>query len=1107
MLAPNHPIRLMSVKSRVVSSFKSAGSLRTAALLIVFGLLATTLYLPSSATSVRKSRDSRTANTGDKWKSARAGVQGVARNSSLSFRKDLELASLMAPLLSAEGIATYDSTCTNLKDSFNLGETVCAKASGVPVSLFPWHVAWVNTAGLIVQSDVASTDDSHQYFFTLPSTPSSVGTWRVNLLRSNGAVRQSASFTVHNTAFSSADVLVQKVVRGGESTIAVGESIAFLVLVTNAGPDTAQNVNLVDSVPPSATLVSFTQQTGPACLPAGSNNCTMASLSYGEQAEFTAVYQIGGSPGTVETSARVTSTTSDPDSNNNNSFAQFEVIAGGGGTPCTLVCPTGIIRAAVGTTGHYVISSAAFNAALVPVATGSCGTITKSITPNPTTNNYTFPIGVNVITFETASGETCTTTLTVTDSLAPTISCPSNITVFESSAGSGSATVNFTVNVTDDSGTPGDPAGLATVSCNPESGSSFGLGTTPVICTATDGTNTSQCTFNVTVDAVSGGGTCALTPPAPIVVDSAANACGATVTYTVGATDCGTVTCDHPSGSFFPGGETLVTCTNTPGGQSTSFTVTVNDVTAPVPNLASLPHLTETCSVTAGVPTTIMTPTGPKVVIEIPTASDNCGGIIGGSFLSNEIDENGEHHDRTFDEPGDHIVTWTYTDSSGNTTTQTQTVTVTGNDTVAPVPDVANLPTVTGECEVTVNPPTATDNCAGTVTATTPDQLSYTAAGTYTIHWTYTDGTGNSSGQNQTVVVTDVHAPTIALEGASSITVECHTSYIDQGVTTTDNCAPENVNVVTTGLPNINVPATYTINYTATDGGGNVASVQRTVIVQDTTKPVITLTGSASVTVECHTGYTDDGATASDTCDTSVPVNVTGTVDVNTPGTYTLTYNAMDDSGNAAVAVQRTVTVVDTTAPTISCPSNITVYLPLNTTAISTVVNYTAPVGSDSCGPATTVQTAGLPGGASFPVGTTTNTFTVTDGAGHSTSCSFTVTVFYNFTGFQSPVSNPPVVNSVNAGRSIPIKFSLSGNKGLDIFAVGSPASQQVECDSSAPLSDLEGTETPGGSTLTYSPDTYHYNWKTESSWAGTCRQLVVTFNDGSTRIALFKFK
>jgi hypothetical protein len=182
------------------------------------------------------------------------------------------------------------------------------------------------------------------------------------------------------------------------------------------------------------------------------------------------------------------------------------------------------------------------------------------------------------------------------------------------------------------------------------------------------------------------------------------------------------------------------------------------------------------------------------------------------------------------------------------------------------------------------------------------------------------------------------------------------------------------------------------------------------------------------------------------------------------------------------------------------------VYLPLNSTATSKVVTYTAPTGSDNCSGATTTQTAGLASGASFPVGTTTNTFTVTDGAGLTTSCSFTVTVLYNFTGFFSPVGNPPTLNSVNAGKAIPVKFSLSGYKGLNIFAPNTPVSSAFDCGSGAEV-DVQETVTAGGSSLSFSGDQYNYVWKTESSWAGTCRQLVITLNDGTTHTANFKFK
>jgi hypothetical protein len=89
------------------------------------------------------------------------------------------------------------------------------------------------------------------------------------------------------------------------------------------------------------------------------------------------------------------------------------------------------------------------------------------------------------------------------------------------------------------------------------------------------------------------------------------------------------------------------------------------------------------------------------------------------------------------------------------------------------------------------------------------------------------------------------------------------------------------------------------------------------------------------------------------------------------------------------------------------------------------------------------------------------------------------------------------------------VKFSLSGNKGLGIFAAGSPSSGPIVCNSSDPATMLEETVTAGGSSLTYDPltDQYVYIWKTEAGWAGTCRQLVVQLNDGTTHRANFKFK
>jgi hypothetical protein len=97
----------------------------------------------------------------------------------------------------------------------------------------------------------------------------------------------------------------------------------------------------------------------------------------------------------------------------------------------------------------------------------------------------------------------------------------------------------------------------------------------------------------------------------------------------------------------------------------------------------------------------------------------------------------------------------------------------------------------------------------------------------------------------------------------------------------------------------------------------------------------------------------------------------------------------------------------------------------------------------------------------------------------------------------------------MKAGAAVPVKFSLGGNQGLSIFAAGSPRSQVIACDATADVDGIEQTVSAGGSSLTYDPstDTYSYVWKTDKAWAGTCRQLVLAFADGSVGRANFKFK
>ncbi len=114
----------------------------------------------------------------------------------------------------------------------------------------------------------------------------------------------------------------------------------------------------------------------------------------------------------------------------------------------------------------------------------------------------------------------------------------------------------------------------------------------------------------------------------------------------------------------------------------------------------------------------------------------------------------------------------------------------------------------------------------------------------------------------------------------------------------------------------------------------------------------------------------------------------------------------------------------------------------------------------------------------------------------------------YVFAGFFAPVNNQPMLNKMNAGRAIPVRFSLGGDKGLDIFAANYPQSSRIDCNSLAEIDVVEETVVAGASSLTYHPETgrYHYVWKTDATWTGTCRRLVIGFADGSFHRADYKF-
>jgi hypothetical protein len=115
----------------------------------------------------------------------------------------------------------------------------------------------------------------------------------------------------------------------------------------------------------------------------------------------------------------------------------------------------------------------------------------------------------------------------------------------------------------------------------------------------------------------------------------------------------------------------------------------------------------------------------------------------------------------------------------------------------------------------------------------------------------------------------------------------------------------------------------------------------------------------------------------------------------------------------------------------------------------------------------------------------------------------------YPFRGFFQPVDDMPTLNALQAGRAVPVKFALGGDRGLGILASGYPASQRIACDANAPVDSVEQTLASSSSSLSYDPVTgqYAYVWKTEKSWAGTCRELVLRLVDGTEHRARFQLR
>jgi hypothetical protein len=233
-----------------------------------------------------------------------------------------------------------------------------------------------------------------------------------------------------------------------------------------------------------------------------------------------------------------------------------------------------------------------------------------------------------------------------------------------------------------------------------------------------------------------------------------------------------------------------------------------------------------------------------------------------------------------------------------------------------PVPDQASLSSISGECSATVTAPTA-DN--GSVTATTTDPTSYTAQGTYTVNWTYTNTNGTAT-QTQTVIVDDTTDPVSPV--LSDVSGTCSATPV--APTTTDNCAGTITGTTTTLFP-ISIIGTTVITWTFNDGNGNSVAVNQNVVVTDNAAPVASALPTANVT--CNQLIT--APTATDNCTGIITATTVDPVSYATPGTYSITWSFNDGNGNVATEIQ---TVV------VSCSS-----AGLNDWSISDLLIYPVP--------------------------------------------------------------------------------------------------------------------------------------------------------------------
>ena len=591
-------------------------------------------------------------------------------------------------------------------------------------------------------------------------------------------------------------------------------------------------------------------------------------------------------------------------------------------------------------------------------ATDNCGEVTITVeeetTPGACAGDYVITRTFTA-TDDCGNATSATQTITIVDTTAPVLTIPSDYTAECSDA-----------HPMDDA-TATDNCGEVTITVHEV--------TTPGLCT---GNYILNRTFTATDDC----GNATSATQTITIVDTTAPVLTIPSDYTAECSDehpmddatatdnCGdvTITVEEETTPGACAGDYVITRTFTATddcGNATSSTQTITIVDTTAPEFTSVPSdYTAECS--------------DAHPMDDATATDNCGDV---TITVEEQTTPGAC-------AGDYVITRTFTatDDCGNATSATQTITIV--DTTAP--EFTSVPSdYTAECSDAhpMDDATATDNC-GDVTITVEEETTPGAcAGDYVITRTFTatDDCGNATSATQTITIVDTTAPEFT-SVPSDYTAECSDAHPMDDATATDNCGEVVITVEEQTTPGA-CAGDYVITrtFTATDDCGNATSATQTITIVDTTAPVLTI--PSDYTAECSDAHPMDDATATDNCG-----EVTITVEEETtPGAcagdyvITRTFTATDDCGNATSATQ-TITIVDTTAPVITIPSDYTA-------ECSDAHPMDDATATDNCGDVTiTVEEETTPGACAGDY-VITRTFTATDDCGNATSATQTITI------------------------------------------------------------------------------------------------------------------